>query len=262
VCHSPAGLCLGMDNFDYQKQSEKFFFYFHCPVTLPNRWLGVLQIGIRAHGFNIEPGWATNVEFGVKIPQGFDVQSARAALRELLGGNGKLRRYSGSRKSAEKRDHGNRGFGTTKFKFGPLDLFGKGQTPHNHWIWRRCMEVKHRSPSDFTPPDHFKTIAEKIVEARSSEVPEPRSPEVWNQSRPSISRDTCPQIKKCSEFDSLGVVWCSTVKSSEVPEHRSDVDLFGSSTFRSYKVCWNGISRSPKCRSPEVSDMMWHDDIT
>jgi hypothetical protein len=43
----------------------------------------VLQIGIRAHGFNTEPGWATNVEFEVKIPQGFDVQSARGVLREL-----------------------------------------------------------------------------------------------------------------------------------------------------------------------------------
>jgi hypothetical protein len=42
-------------------------------------WLEMLQIGIRAHGFNTEPGWATNVEFEVKIPQGFDVQSARGA---------------------------------------------------------------------------------------------------------------------------------------------------------------------------------------
>jgi hypothetical protein len=67
VCHSPIGLCLGMDNFDYQKQSEKLF-YFYFQVMLPNRWLGVLQIGIRAHGFNIEPEWATNVEVGVKIP--------------------------------------------------------------------------------------------------------------------------------------------------------------------------------------------------
>jgi hypothetical protein len=33
------------------------------------------------------------VEFGVKIPQVFDVQSARAALQEILGGNGKLKRY-------------------------------------------------------------------------------------------------------------------------------------------------------------------------
>jgi hypothetical protein len=55
---------------------------------------GTLQIGIRAHGFNTEPGWATNVEFEVKIPHGFDVQSVRAALRELLGGIGKLRRYN------------------------------------------------------------------------------------------------------------------------------------------------------------------------
>jgi hypothetical protein len=97
--------------------------------------LGVLQIGIRAHGFNIEPGWATNVEFGVKIPQGFDVQSVRAVLREFLGGIGKLMRYSGSIKLAEKGDHNNCGFGTTRIKFGPLYLFGKGQTPHNHWIW-------------------------------------------------------------------------------------------------------------------------------
>jgi hypothetical protein len=40
---------------------------------------------------------------GVKITQGFDVQSARGALRELLGGSGKLKRYSGSRKSTKKR---------------------------------------------------------------------------------------------------------------------------------------------------------------
>jgi hypothetical protein len=54
-----------------------------------------IVIGIRAHGFNTKPGWATNVEFEVKIPQGFDVQSAKRALRELLGGIGKIRRYNG-----------------------------------------------------------------------------------------------------------------------------------------------------------------------
>jgi hypothetical protein len=37
-------------------------------MTQPG-WLGTLQYGIRAHGFNTEPGWATNVEFEVKIPQ-------------------------------------------------------------------------------------------------------------------------------------------------------------------------------------------------
>jgi hypothetical protein len=31
------------------------------------------QFSIRAHGFNTELGWVTNVEFEVKIPQGFDV---------------------------------------------------------------------------------------------------------------------------------------------------------------------------------------------
>jgi hypothetical protein len=36
-------------------------------------------------------------------------------LRELLGGNGKLKRYRGSINSSEKRDHGKCGFGTTKF---------------------------------------------------------------------------------------------------------------------------------------------------
>jgi hypothetical protein len=41
-------------------------------------------------------------------------------------------------------DNGNRGFGTTKFKFGPLDLFGKGQTPHNRWIWRRFTKINHQ----------------------------------------------------------------------------------------------------------------------
>jgi hypothetical protein len=45
----------------------------------------MLKFGIRAHGFHTEPGWATNVEFGVKIPQGIDVQSARRVLREHLG---------------------------------------------------------------------------------------------------------------------------------------------------------------------------------
>jgi hypothetical protein len=35
------------------------------------------------------------VEFGVKIPPGFDVQSPRGALREILGGNGKLGRSGG-----------------------------------------------------------------------------------------------------------------------------------------------------------------------
>jgi len=70
------------------------------------------KFGIRSHGFNTEPGWATDVEFGVKIPQGCFVQSAKAVLRELLGGNGNLRRYNGSRKSTKKGDHGNRGIGT------------------------------------------------------------------------------------------------------------------------------------------------------
>jgi hypothetical protein len=62
----------------------------------------------------------------VKIPQGFDVQSAKGELRELLGGSGKLMRYSGSRKSAKKGDCSNRGFGTTKYKFESWDLFEKG----------------------------------------------------------------------------------------------------------------------------------------
>jgi hypothetical protein len=56
----------------------------------------MLQIGIKTHGFNTEPRWATSVEFGVKIPWVFDVQSARGALRELLGGNGKLKRIGRS----------------------------------------------------------------------------------------------------------------------------------------------------------------------
>jgi hypothetical protein len=64
------------------------------------------------------------VEFGVKIPQGIDVQSARAALRELLGGIGKLRRYRGSRKLAEKGDHENHGIGPQSLNLG-------------HWI---CSE--------------------------------------------------------------------------------------------------------------------------
>jgi hypothetical protein len=35
------------------------------------------------------------VEFEVKLPQGFEVQSAKRALKELLGGIGNIRRYSG-----------------------------------------------------------------------------------------------------------------------------------------------------------------------
>jgi hypothetical protein len=58
------------------------------------------------------------VEFGVNIPQGIDVQSARAVLRELLGGIGKLRRYSGSRKLAEKGDHENYGIGPQSLDLG------------------------------------------------------------------------------------------------------------------------------------------------
>jgi hypothetical protein len=34
------------------------------------------------------------VEFEVKIPQEFDVQCAREALGELLGGIGKIKRYN------------------------------------------------------------------------------------------------------------------------------------------------------------------------
>jgi hypothetical protein len=63
-------------------------------VCVPDLGGGYITIGIRAHGFNTEPGWATNVEFGVKIPQGIDVQSARRALREHLGCVQKLRRYN------------------------------------------------------------------------------------------------------------------------------------------------------------------------
>jgi len=50
--------------------------------------MGTLQIVIKAHGFNIEPRWAMNVEFGVKFPQVIDVHSAIAVLRELMGGIG------------------------------------------------------------------------------------------------------------------------------------------------------------------------------
>jgi hypothetical protein len=57
-------------------------------------WLGMLQYGITSHGFNTKSGWTTNVEFGVKIPQGIDVQSDRTTLREILGGIGKIRRYN------------------------------------------------------------------------------------------------------------------------------------------------------------------------
>jgi hypothetical protein len=51
------------------------------------------------------------MEFGVKIPQVFDGYSARASLRELPGGIGNLKRYSGLRKLGEKGDCGNHGIG-------------------------------------------------------------------------------------------------------------------------------------------------------
>jgi hypothetical protein len=38
----------------------------------------------RAHGFYSEPRWATNEKFRVKIPENFEVQSARRALKEYL----------------------------------------------------------------------------------------------------------------------------------------------------------------------------------
>jgi hypothetical protein len=91
-------------------------------------WLGALKIGIRAHGFNIKPGWATNVEFGVKFPRGIDVQSVGRELKEHLGYVQKLKRYN------IWINHENHGIGAIKFKFGSLDLFGTRQIPHNHWI--------------------------------------------------------------------------------------------------------------------------------
>ena len=68
------------------RKSDSFLWHDHLG------WSGMPQIGIRAHGFKTKLGLATNVEFGVKILQGFNVQSVRGALRELLGGNGKLGR--------------------------------------------------------------------------------------------------------------------------------------------------------------------------
>jgi hypothetical protein len=56
----------------------------------------MLKIGIIAHGFNTKPGWATNIDFGVKNSTWIDVQSPRGALRELMGGNGKLKRSGGA----------------------------------------------------------------------------------------------------------------------------------------------------------------------
>jgi hypothetical protein len=57
--------------------------------------MGTSQFGIIAHGFNTEPGWATNVEFEVKLSHGFDAQSAKRALEEQLGYVQKLKRYRG-----------------------------------------------------------------------------------------------------------------------------------------------------------------------
>jgi hypothetical protein len=74
------------------------------------------------------------MEFGVKIPQGFDVQSARGALRELLGGNGKLRR-SGREviTTIMVNNH--------EIEFEPWDLRGGRQTLPSCQIWRRCTTI-------------------------------------------------------------------------------------------------------------------------
>jgi hypothetical protein len=65
----------------------------------------------RAHGFYMEPGWATNEEFRVKIPENFDVQSARRALREHLDCVRKHRRCNGLRNGHRERNHNIRGVG-------------------------------------------------------------------------------------------------------------------------------------------------------
>jgi hypothetical protein len=66
----------------------------------------------------------------------------------------------------------------------------------------------------------------------------------------------CPQIKKCSDLDNPGVVWCSTVEYYEVPKHRSDVYLFGSSTFESYKGV--GMESSEAQSAKVLKRQIWH----
>jgi hypothetical protein len=60
--------------------------------------------------------------------------------REHLGRVWKLRRYSGSRKIAEKRDYSNHGFGTARFEVGSWDLFGRRRILRNRQIWRKVHE--------------------------------------------------------------------------------------------------------------------------
>jgi hypothetical protein len=60
----------------------------------PTRVVGERYNLVSDPSFNTEPGWATNVEFEVKIPQGFDVQRARRVLGEHLGCVQKIGRYN------------------------------------------------------------------------------------------------------------------------------------------------------------------------
>jgi len=66
----------------------------NCGRVVQPRWPSKLQFGIKSHVSHIEPKWATNVEFRVKIAQGFEVHSARRALGEHLGCVQKLTRNS------------------------------------------------------------------------------------------------------------------------------------------------------------------------
>jgi hypothetical protein len=61
------------------------------------------------------------------------------------------------------------------------------------------------------------------------------------------------KIKQCSEFDSLGVVRCSTMKSPKSRSYGKQVD---SRHFESF-VSEHMRRDIPKCRSPEMSEMTW-----
>jgi hypothetical protein len=66
------------------KYIDKFVLYLQQEEMIRHVRSGTLQIGIRAHGFHTELGWAMDLEFGVKITQGIDVQNAKRVLGNTL----------------------------------------------------------------------------------------------------------------------------------------------------------------------------------
>ena len=77
-----------------ETSSLKTFCEKSCGSVVWPGWPMKLQFGIISHVFRIELEWSTNVEFGVKIAQRFEVHSARRALGEHLGCVQKLMRNS------------------------------------------------------------------------------------------------------------------------------------------------------------------------